>query len=228
MLPKVTIIITCYNYARYVEYAIRSVIAQTYSNIECVIVDDCSTDDSYKIACSIVDGLNDPKFRTIRLGQNSGQMKAFRAGLENSDGRFVVFLDADDALDPSFVEKHIAVHLNSARGAAMTASNTRTVDDGGQVIEGTFYAFGHTMPGEPPLMDIPQTAMLQTPSFSPTAEFSVRYRQPARRGWPYSATSSFMFRRDILAMIVSEQTDTIRICADYYLVQLSSAIGGHF
>lgn len=223
---------TCYNYERFVEEAVRSVSAQTYTNLECVIIDDCSQDNSFAAITRLLDELSLPHFRAIRLGENSGQMLAFRAGLENSDGRFVVFLDADDVLEPTFVAMHIAAHLNSSKSAAMTASDTITIDDSGNVLEGTFFQFGaDEMPQVAPLVDIPPLSLseevvsrLTCQGLNPNVR--LKFRVPSRWGWPFSATSSFMFRRDVLKLMISQVTDSIRICADWYLVQMSCALSG--
>lgn len=231
VLPKVSIIVTCYNYERFVEEAIRSVSAQTYTNLECVIIDDCSQDSSFAVITRLLDDLNLPHFRAIRLGENSGQMLAFRAGLENSNGHFVTFLDADDVLAPTFVEKHVAAHLNSFKSAAMTASDTLTIDDAGAVIEGTFFQFGTDPTFNIPTIDVPGAAIPNVGLGSITYSRnsigpSLKFRDPARWGWPFSATSSFMFRRDVLRLAITPTTDKIRICADGYLVQIASALSG--
>src|SRR5262245_44156392 len=71
-LPRVAVIVTCYNYARFVEDALDSVAAQTYPNFECVIVDDASTDDSLCIIERWIAAANDSRFRLIKSVSNRG------------------------------------------------------------------------------------------------------------------------------------------------------------
>jgi glycosyltransferase involved in cell wall biosynthesis len=97
--PLVSIIVDNFNYARFIRAAIDSALSQTYSNIEVVVVDDGSTDDSREIISSYgarVLGVFKP---------NGGHASAFNAGFRASHGTIVMFLDADDVLLPSAVEE---------------------------------------------------------------------------------------------------------------------------
>lgn len=87
-----SIIVSNYNYARFVGDAIRSALRQTYDNLEVVVVDDGSTDDSR----DVIAGFGD-RIRTAWL-QHSGQCACLNEGVRISTGRFVLFLDADDCL----------------------------------------------------------------------------------------------------------------------------------
>ena len=75
---------------------------------ECVVVDDCSTDDSASVVQGTLDELSDPRFRLVRLGKNVGQTGATRRGLAETRATFVCFLDSDD-LDYVF-EAHTICH----------------------------------------------------------------------------------------------------------------------
>ena len=90
---KISVIITNYNYASFVRMAIESVLSQTYPNIECIVVDDGSTDGSREVIAGY------PSLKTL-FQTNSGQARAAKAGLELATGSIVVFLDADDFLHP--------------------------------------------------------------------------------------------------------------------------------
>lgn len=90
----VSIITPVFNAAQYIEETANSIIAQSYSNWEWLVVDDCSTDDSYKILKDIAS-----KDKRIKLMKNDTNSRAFATrnkGLENVSGKFVAFLDADD------------------------------------------------------------------------------------------------------------------------------------
>jgi len=95
-------VIPNYNYAHYLRETIDSVLAQTYPNIEIVVVDDGSKDDSKKILAGYGD-----KVRTI-FQQNQGVSAARNNGVEKSVGEFIAFLDADDAWLPTKIEKQVA------------------------------------------------------------------------------------------------------------------------
>lgn len=94
-VPRISIIITCYNYAKFVGTAIDSVLAQAYSEKELIVVDDASFDASPDIISSYYDRLL-PVLKT----RNGGHGAAFNSGFEASSGEIILFLDADDFLYP--------------------------------------------------------------------------------------------------------------------------------
>lgn len=92
MTPAVTVVVTSFNYGRYVEAALESVRAQTMADFECIIVDDGSTDDSVAVIESF---RHDSRIRLVRQ-QNRGVSNARNVGIELAAAPFVAFLDADD------------------------------------------------------------------------------------------------------------------------------------
>ena len=106
---RFSIIVPLYNKAPYVCKALESIVAQTFTDWECIIVDDGSTDGSVAI---VQDYLSTPytlnithKNIQIISQPNSGVAKARNVGVENSHGQFVCFLDADDWWDPNYLEE---------------------------------------------------------------------------------------------------------------------------
>jgi glycosyltransferase involved in cell wall biosynthesis len=88
-----------------VREAIESVLGQSYRNIELIIVDDASTDNSKKVIRGIVEKY--PAIRFVELTANIGNCKAFNRGLRESKGSFIIDLAADDVLLPQRVEKGV-------------------------------------------------------------------------------------------------------------------------
>ena len=107
MKPKFSIIVPLYNKAPYVRKALKSIISQTFTDWECIIVDDGSTDNSADIAQSIISSLSETDHFIIRILRqpNSGVAKARNVGVENSHGEYLCFLDADDWWKPSYLEE---------------------------------------------------------------------------------------------------------------------------
>lgn len=101
-LPLVSVICLCYNHERFVEEAIRSVLNQTHKNIQLIVVDDASTDNSVNVIRSLV-GSN-PAVNFLALSENLGNCKAFNRGLALAKGSFIIDLAADDVLLPNRVE----------------------------------------------------------------------------------------------------------------------------
>ena len=98
--PHVSIIITNYNYGRFLKRAIDSALAQTYPDMQVVVVDDASTDDSV----AVIRGYQD-RVLPVLQARNGGQAAAFNAGFRASRGDVVLFLDADDWLYPHAVRR---------------------------------------------------------------------------------------------------------------------------
>ncbi len=99
---RVSVVIPNYNYAHFLRETIDSVLAQTYSDIEIIVVDDCSTDASKEILISY-----GKRIRTV-YQQNCGVSAARNNGVKASNGKYVAFLDADDAWLPAKIEKQVA------------------------------------------------------------------------------------------------------------------------
>lgn len=231
--PSVSIIITNYNYEQYIADAIQSVANQDYQNFECIIVDDASTDNSFEVITEYLNKLGDARFRCLRLGKNSGQMAAFKVGLENTTGQFVGFLDADDLYFPDFITKHIEAHLNHSFSAGFTASDTIQIDENNAALEGTFrflHKKNRSLGVELHVQPIPKSSTIKiegTTISSPDREYSdLSYIDRNFEGLHWSATSSLMFRRDLLELTVPADTDTTRTCADYYFVNYCHMLTG--
>lgn len=97
-IDKISVIVTVYNKEDYVGRCIHSVLNQTYSNIELIIVDDGSTDMSRDIIKRTLD--NENEIKTLFLERNNGLAHARNEGLEQATGDYIFFLDADDYILP--------------------------------------------------------------------------------------------------------------------------------
>jgi len=103
-MPKVSVIIPCYNYANYLPDAVGSVLAQSYRDIEVIIVDDGSTDDTREVAGRLIREHGEGRVRLIRQ-ENQGLSAARNSGIRASKGEFSLPLDADDMLKPDYLER---------------------------------------------------------------------------------------------------------------------------
>lgn len=98
MKKKISVIIPNYNYARYLDQAIQSVLKQTYNNLELIVVNNGSTDNSLKV-------LEKYENEIILIDQaNLGQSGARNSGLSRAQGELIAFLDADDFWEPNKLE----------------------------------------------------------------------------------------------------------------------------
>jgi len=103
--PMVSVICLCYNQSPFVEEAILSVLGQTYDNIQLIVVDDKSTDDSVRVieACRN----KYPQVAFFPLPKNVGNCKAFNYALGHAEGEFIIDLAADDVLLPDRIRKGV-------------------------------------------------------------------------------------------------------------------------
>lgn len=101
----VSVIIPTYNRGKLILRAINSVLNQTYKNIEIIVVDDCSSDDTK----TIVQSINDKRVRYLCLDKNSGACVARNKGIECAQGDYIAFQDSDDEWLPSKLEKQIEI-----------------------------------------------------------------------------------------------------------------------
>jgi glycosyltransferase involved in cell wall biosynthesis/GT2 family glycosyltransferase len=110
--PLVSIVVPCFGQARFLEQAVSSVVAQTYTRWELLIVDDGSPDDTREVAQRLIAAHPDRRIQLISK-QNGGVADARNTGVRASRGEYWLPLDADDAIAPTFLEK--AVSLLAAR-----------------------------------------------------------------------------------------------------------------
>lgn len=104
--PLVSVVIPAYNCANYLRRSIDSALGQTYPHIECLVVNDGSTDDTAQVALSYdhrVNLINRP---------NGGASAARNTGIDRASGEFIAFLDADDYWHPSKIEKQVGLMLD--------------------------------------------------------------------------------------------------------------------
>lgn len=105
--PRVSVVIPCYNYGRYLEGAVRSSLDQPGVRVDVVVVDDASTDGSQRIATELAD--SDNRVRVVMHARNQGHVETYNEALAMATGEFVVKLDADDLLSPGSLVRSAAL-----------------------------------------------------------------------------------------------------------------------
>lgn len=104
-MPLVSIITPSYNSEKFISETIQSVQNQTYQNWEMIIVDDCSTDRTVTIVNEIL--RNEPRIKFFSLSKNQGPAKARNIAIQNAQGNYMTFLDADDIWFTDFIQNSI-------------------------------------------------------------------------------------------------------------------------
>ncbi len=136
--PKVSIIITCFNLAKYLPDLIQSIENQTYKNFEVIIVNDCSTDNTKEFLDNLSNEnfiekffnpvkISKEKYKIIHNPENLGQFGSFLEGLKIADGEFVCLIDADDVLVPEYLMCHLTVHMKTS--VAFTSAAQFEIDE---------------------------------------------------------------------------------------------------
>ncbi len=122
-MELISIIMPTYNCGRFIRESIDSVFAQSYTNWELLIVDDCSTDNT----AEMVANFNDPRIHYLRNEQNLGAALTRNKALREAKGRYVAFLDSDDLWLPEKLEKQI--NFMEQNGYAFTYHEYTEIDE---------------------------------------------------------------------------------------------------
>ena len=118
----VSIIMPSYNTALFIEETIQSVLNQTYTNWELIIVDDCSTDNTDEV----LENIKDSRIRYFKNDKNSGAAVSRNKALREARGQWIAYLDSDDLWMPEKLEKQI--HFMETNGYAFSYTNYEDID----------------------------------------------------------------------------------------------------
>jgi glycosyltransferase involved in cell wall biosynthesis len=128
--PRITVITPAHNVSRYIGEAIHSVLAQTYTNFQYIVVNDGSTDTTADEVAR--HAARDHRLEVIRT-DHLGASNARNVGLDLAKGRFIAFLDADDRWHPEFLENQLALLESAGPEAAAVFARSRVMSEQGRV-----------------------------------------------------------------------------------------------
>ncbi len=128
--PLVSVIVPAYNVERWIERCVESVLAQTLTDLEVIVVDDGSPDNAGALADAIA--RRDPRVRVIHQ-KNGGLSAARNVGIESARGSLLYFLDSDDYIDPDCLEVLRGAMVGT--GAAMAVGGLVEVDEAGKELQ---------------------------------------------------------------------------------------------
>lgn len=115
-MPKVSAVIPCYNHGRFLDQAVDSVLAQTFRDVEIIIVDDGSTDPS---TVELLEDYPAERAKVLRT-PNQKASAARNQGIRNARGEYILCLDADDWFAPAFLEKAVPILDDDPKAGAVT------------------------------------------------------------------------------------------------------------
>jgi hypothetical protein len=192
----ISIVITNHNYGRFLADAIESALRQSHPRVETIVVDDGSTDDSL----AVVAGFGDRVHAIAK--PNEGQASAANAGFARARGELIIFLDADDMLEPAIAET-LAKEFCAAPDTARFQYRLAVIDAAGRRT-------GEVVPAR----------YVSMPS-GDLREQIVRFNNPT--WWPPTSGNAFSAR--ILSRILPMPEEPFRVAVDYYLVRASTLCG---
>lgn len=141
--PLVSIVTACYNEELYIAELLESVLGQTYSSIEMICVDDGSTDNTAEIVKVYTEKFEDKGYRLKYLYQdNAGQAAATNRGLKLIRGKYLCWIDADDWLVSSSIEKRV-IYLETHRDVSVVTSDFYLSYQNGRRLEEKAVRYGN-------------------------------------------------------------------------------------
>jgi glycosyltransferase involved in cell wall biosynthesis len=120
--PTVTVVVPCYKYGKHVTDCVQSLLANTLVNLDILVIDDASPDDSWSVVQRLPE--LDPRIRVRRNESNQGLIRTANSGVMSAPGEYVVLLSADDALTPGWLDRGVAA-LERNPKAVMAYGPTR-------------------------------------------------------------------------------------------------------
>lgn len=135
-----SVIMACHNSSAYLDEAVDSILAQTLSDLELILIDDCSTDKSLEIAKSYQ--RQDNRVWVLSLPKTSGPAIARNAGIRVARGEWLGILDSDDVATPSRFEEQMKL-ADGDKGLVMIGSSSISIDEKGHVIKDHQYPTSH-------------------------------------------------------------------------------------
>ena len=212
--PLVTVGLTCFNAEDTIVRALQSAQSQSWPNIEILVVDDGSTDESVARIQSLVS--QDDCIRLIRHDTNKGTAVARNTILHNASGEFIAFFDDDDVSDRDRILsqwwriRDYKVAHNT--GKVLCYTNRSVIGEGGQTPESVYYALGRREP---------------EPYGSVVADFLLWHYADAATSWGHLGSCTLRFRRSLIE-VVGDFDERFRRCAEWDWAIRVGFQDGHF
>lgn len=223
--PKISFIVTCYNKALYLKECLLSIKEQTYGNKEIIIVDDCSTDESFSVIEKFKEENHDIEVKIVKNEKNIGQLASFLNGLKTASGEFVTLTDGDDVLFADFAAAHIKTHLNTT--VAMTSARQIEIDE-----KGTIHSL---MSSDCPFISLKDFS--ENIKFSPTMfstdfenkDFEIKVLKSKKYSfatWHWSPSTSAVIRKSVCDYLLNlKNPEDIKVTADKFIFSFAHLIG---
>jgi glycosyltransferase involved in cell wall biosynthesis len=132
MDPRVTLLVPCYNYGRYLAQALDSLLHQTLTDVELIVIDDASNDNTPEV---LADYAGDPRVHIIRHATNQGHIRSYNEGLRMARGQYVGIVSADDYCQRSdALERQVALFEHNPRVGMVYSAHAMLDPDGTSTV----------------------------------------------------------------------------------------------
>lgn len=221
-MPKLSFIVTSYNYAQYVKACIDSILAQSYKNIEIIVVDDHSHDKSVEIINNIINNNKSGiKIKLIAHKRNKGQLASIFDGILASSGEFISCVDSDDKVAPDYALTHIGIHLFNP--IALTVCELYEIDE-----KSTLHSIvSPNLPQELTGQIIKDIKIKMNHLKNNNVIKILDKKKNFFGGWWWAPTSCGVFRKAaIMPFLTFDKFDNWRTCPDKLLFNFLHLTGG--
>lgn len=220
-LPLISFIVTSYNYENYVVKTLESIKNQSYENIEIIVVDDNSSDNSVQKIKEFGEKNIHLPLKIVQHDQNKGQMASMQTGLSYAQGQFVCFVDSDDILVKDYAKTLIRVHLSTS--VAFVSGQLIEIGENDE-IHTTYSVSSFQKEKSFELKSLTDLFNVDLDN----VDFKVlNLKNAPFGGWHWSAMSANMFRKSALDLFLSYDTpENWKICPDKFLLNFMHLIGG--
>ncbi len=220
-LPLISFIITSFNYENYIKETLESIKNQSYDNIEMIVIDDKSDDNSVDKIKEFIACNKELKINLIEHIENKGQMAAMLTGLKQARGQFVSFIDSDDILLKDYAKTLIRIHLISS--VAFVSGQLIEIGENNE-LHTTYSISSFQKKTNFELKSLDDLLKIEVDN----VDFKIlTLKDSAFGGWHWSAMSANMFRKSALDLFLYYDTpENWKICPDKFLLNFTHLIGG--
>lgn len=198
----VSVITPVYNAGKVIEKTLHSIFNQTYKEIEIVLVDDCSKDNSQEVIAGYL--AEHPEIVYYRQETNQGAGAARNKALELATGQYVAFLDADDTWHPEKIEKQI--NLLKEKNGAFSYTAIQMIDENDEIVKGK-----RAVKEQVDYKFLLKNTMIATSTVLIDRTVLGDFRMPLRRGGQDYATWLMLLRDGTIAYGINEALENYRV-----------------
>lgn len=219
-LPLISFIVTSFNYENYVLKTLESIKNQSYENIEIIVVDDKSEDNSVEKIKEFAQNNIGLVLKLIEHPENKGQIVSMQTGFSYAKGQFICFINSDDILVRDYAKTLLRVHLSSS--VAFVSGQLIELGENDE-IHTTYSVSSFQREKSFELKSFEELLKIDVDN----VDFKVlTLKEAPFGGWYWSAMSANMFRKSVLDLFLEyDIPENWKICPDKFLLNFAHLLG---